>query len=78
MLDFLSCRNDFLAFFNVDLRVIIIGDKIKIVIRTTIENKEKSNKANDVLMFQNNNVILTSFVFWSVNIRISVVIVTIK
>jgi|TARA_B110000967_G_C18651767_1_gene443716 hypothetical protein len=63
VLDFLSCRNDFLAFFNVDLRVIIIGDKIKIVIRTTIENKEKSNKANDVLMFQNNNVILTSFVF---------------
>jgi hypothetical protein len=53
----------FLSFFNVDLRAIIIGVRTKIAIITPIENKENINKANDVLMFQNNSVILTSLVF---------------
>jgi hypothetical protein len=53
----------FSSFFNIDLRAIIIGVKIKIAINTPKEIKEKINKASDVLMFQKNRLILTSLVF---------------
>ncbi len=77
-----SCNSEmiFSSFINVDLRAIMIGVRIKIATITPKENKEKNNNANDVLMFQNNNIILTSLVFWIVNttINISVIIVNIN
>ena len=47
------------------------------VIKTPKENKEKINKANDVLISQNNSEMLTLLVFCSVNttIKISVIMV---
>ncbi len=60
-----SCNSEmiFWSFFNVDLSAIIMGVRTNIAIRTPKENKEKINKAKDVLMFQINRLMLTSAVF---------------